>query len=80
MGCRRTSNHAEGRARTPVRRTVKRHRLYRCTCHDFLSDEAREKGIDGGSNVTNGCEKEEEQVQLLDTLALGGGGGGGGRR
>jgi len=69
-GCARTSNHHEGGAKRPIQRTVKRHRMYRCTCADFLSDAARDKDM----NQTNSCSGDEEQMQLLETLARASGG------
>uniref|UniRef100_A0A6U2IPT3 carbonic anhydrase n=1 Tax=Pseudictyota dubia TaxID=2749911 RepID=A0A6U2IPT3_9STRA len=70
-GCRKTSNHDMGRAKRPVQRTVRKHRLYRCTCDDFLSDAERDVSV----NVTNSCGREKEQIQLLETLTDAAGGG-----
>ena len=66
--CQRTSNHYMGEAARPVQGPpLKRHRLYRCTCRDFLADYDR----DMDPNVTR-CEKSEMQAQLMTTLAYAG--------
>uniref|UniRef100_A0A7S4J6K0 carbonic anhydrase n=1 Tax=Odontella aurita TaxID=265563 RepID=A0A7S4J6K0_9STRA len=56
--CERRSTHAEGRANRPIQTVQEKHRLYRCTCRDFLAD----------SNTATRCEVEEEQVQLRETV------------